>query len=94
MKTFIIISVIIFLVSFITLVVYLVLTLIQINRTARQVQKVFEKIDKDLEDVTKISYKIVSGINSVIPVLFSLTGFLTSKLMKFVLSLFFGGKKK
>jgi uncharacterized protein YoxC len=94
MKTFIIISVIIFLASFVTLVVYLILTLVQINRTAKQIQKVVEKIDKNLEDVSKISYKVFSGINAVTPIIFSLTGLVTSRLLKILTSIFFWRKEK
>jgi len=94
MKTFIIISTIIFLASFITLVVYLILTLIEIKRAAKQMQKVFEKVDKNIDGVTKFSTKVFSTVNTVLPIVFSMVGIVSSRLVKLLKSLFFGGGKK
>lgn len=93
MKTFIIISVIIFLSTFITLVVYIILTLLQIKDTAKEAEAVLKKINKNLENVTQISDKITIGISSIIPLIISLTTLATSSITKLLKNLFFGGKK-
>ncbi|MDW8055150.1 MAG: DUF948 domain-containing protein [Elusimicrobiota bacterium] len=93
MNTFIIISIIIFLLAFIVLVVYSILTLIQIKNTAKQAEEVLRKINKNLENVTDISNKITSGVNAVVPFIASITAVAVSGLTRVLKSLFFRGGK-
>lgn len=90
MNIFIIISIIIFLISFIFLVVYSILTLIQIKNTAKEAEEVLKKINKNLENVTNIGDKITSGINSVMPFFASFIAIVFSGLTKMLKNLFFG----
>ncbi|MCX7940747.1 MAG: DUF948 domain-containing protein [Endomicrobia bacterium] len=93
MTTFIVTSVIIFLLAFIVLVVYSILTLIQIKNTAKQAEEVLRKINKNLENVTDISNKITSGVNAVVPFIASITAVAVSGLTRVLKSLFFRGGK-
>lgn len=93
MNTIIVISIVVFLLAFIALVFYSILTLLQIKQTAKQAEEVLKKINRNLENVTDISNKITSGVNTVVPFLASFLAVGVSGLTNFIKNLFFRGKR-
>ena len=92
MKVFIVISIVLFLSAFIVLVVYTILTLLQIRNTAKEAEIVLKKINENLENITDISNKVTSGINTLIPIIASLTTITLSSIIKIIRNLFFRGE--
>jgi len=91
-KVFIVISIVLFLSAFIVLVVYTILTLLQIRNTAKEAEIVLKKINENLENITDISNKVTSGINTLIPIIASLTTITLSSIIKIIRNLFFRGE--
>jgi uncharacterized protein YoxC len=92
-KVFIVISIVLFLSAFIVLVVYTILTLLQIRNTAKEAEIVLKKLNENLENITDISNKVTSGINTLIPIIASLTTITFSSIVKIIRNLFFRGNK-
>jgi uncharacterized protein YoxC len=92
-KVFIVISIVLFLSAFIVLVVYTILTLLQIRNTAKEAEIVLKKLNENLENITDISNKVTYGINTLIPIIASLTTITFSSIVKIIRNLFFRGNK-
>jgi uncharacterized protein YoxC len=92
-KVFIVISIVLFLSAFIVLVVYTILTLLQIRNTAKEAEIVLKKLNENLENITDISNKVTYGINTLIPIIASLTTITFSSIVKIIRNLFFRRNK-
>lgn len=83
MNTFIVFSISIFLVTFIVFVTFSILTLLQIKRTAKEIEIVMKRINQQLESVNNITSKIISIVPVGISILSSIFGSITGLLKRF-----------
>ncbi len=65
MQTFITISIIIFLLSFVTFVVYGLIVLIQINKTIKEMWNLLKKVNKYIDEIDKTGTKIFAVLSSL-----------------------------